>query len=64
MFVQLEDSVNMAQRKSHLAHLVHSILTIKVKIAKTVLLALQENTALAVAVVHQQVIARQDTTVH
>jgi hypothetical protein len=64
MYVQSEDSVNMAPRKLHLAHLAHSIRTIKVKIAKTVLLALQENTVLVVAVVHRQVIARQDTTVH
>lgn len=63
MFVQSADSVNMAPRKLHLALLAHSIRTIKVKIAKTVLLALQENTVLVVAVVHQQVIARQDTTV-
>ena len=64
MYVQLEDSVNMVQRKSHLVLLVHLILTIKAKIAKTVLLVLQENIALAVVVEHQLEIVRLDITVH
>lgn len=64
MFVQLEVSVNMVPRKSHLVHQVHSILTTKVKIARTVSLALLENTVLEVAVGHLLEIVKQDTTVH
>ena len=64
MFVQLEVSVNMVPRKSHLVPPVHSILTTKVKIARTVSLALLENTVLEVAVGHLLEIAKQDTTVH
>lgn len=64
MFVQLEVSVNMVPRKSHLVPPVHSILTTKVKIARTVSLALLENTVLEVAVEHLLEIAKQDTTVH
>lgn len=64
MFVRLEVSVNMVQRKSDLALLAHSIQTIKEKIAKTVLLVLQENIALEVVVEHQLEIVRLDITVH
>jgi hypothetical protein len=64
MYVQLEVSVNMVQRKSHLALLVHLIQTIRAKIAKTVLLVLLENIALEVVVEHQLEIVRLDITVH
>jgi hypothetical protein len=64
MYVQLEVSVNMVQRKSHLALLVHLILTIKAKIAKTVLLVLLENIALEVVAELQLEIVRLDITVH
>jgi hypothetical protein len=64
MYVQLEVSVNMVQRKSHLALLAHLIQTIKAKIAKTVLLVLQENIALEVVAELQLEIVRLDITVH
>jgi hypothetical protein len=64
MYVQLEVSVNMVQRKSHLVLLAHLIQTIKAKIAKTVLLVLLENIALEVVAVHQLEIVRLDITVH
>jgi hypothetical protein len=64
MYVQLEVSVNMVQRKSHLVLLVHLILTIKAKIAKTVLLVLLENIALEVVAELQLEIVRLDITVH
>jgi hypothetical protein len=64
MYVLLVVSVNMALRKSHLVLLVHLILTIKAKIAKTVLLVLLENIALEVVVEHQLEIVRLDITVH
>jgi hypothetical protein len=64
MYVQLEVSANMVQRKSHLVLLVHLILTIKAKIAKTVLLVLLENIALEVVAELQLEIVRLDITVH
>lgn len=64
MFVLSEASVNMVLRKSHHALQVHLTRKTKAKIAKTVLLALQESIVQAAAVANPQEIVRQDITAH
>ncbi len=64
MFVLSEASVNMVLRKSHHALQVHLTRKIKAKIAKTVLLALQESIVQGAAVGNPQEIVRQDITAH
>jgi hypothetical protein len=64
MFVLSEASVNMVLRKSHHALQVHLTRKTKAKIAKTVLLALQESIVQAAAAANPQEIVRQDITAH
>ena len=59
-----EVSVNMVPRKSPHVPQEHSILTIRVKIAKIVLPVLQESIVLEAAAEHLLEIARLATTVH
>jgi hypothetical protein len=64
MFVLSEASVNMVLRKLHHALQVHLTRKTKVKIDKTVLLALQESIVQGAAVGNPQEIVRQDITAH
>ena len=59
-----EASVNMVLRKSHHVLQVHLTRKTKVKIDKTVLLALQESIVQGAAVGNPQEIVRQDITAH